>query len=118
MPPSRELAVALNLSRDTVTNAYRELARLGYIGTDSTRRTYILSRHHVTRKSVQDELVHHKLTRDKLSTFGKQMNDEPASSSFVAKFLPLSILEQCPEVRCPCDVGVRSCRVCVFRETF
>ncbi len=88
MPPSRELAVSLNLSRDTVTNAYRELARHGYIGTDSTRRTYILSRHHAITKTEVDEVAGHALAREKLSTFGKQMSDEllhhPSSPSFAA----------------------------------
>lgn len=88
MPPTRELSVALNLSRDTVTNAYRELARHGYIGTDSTRRTYVLSRDHAISKADVDEVEHHALAREKLSTFGKQMSDEllhhPSSPNFAA----------------------------------
>lgn len=88
LPPSRELSVSLNLSRDTVTNAYRELARYGYIGTDSTRRTYVLSRDQALGKVDVDEVEHHALAREKLSTFGKQMSDEllqhPSSPSFAA----------------------------------
>jgi GntR family transcriptional regulator/MocR family aminotransferase len=93
LPPSRELAVSLNLSRDTVTNAYRELARLGYIGTDSTRRTYVLSRDHINRQTDYNaadysEVVINELSREKLSRFGKQLSDQllhhPSSPNFAA----------------------------------
>lgn len=41
LPSSRELAENLGLSRDTVVKCYRELKRLSYIDSDSTRNTYV-----------------------------------------------------------------------------
>jgi len=44
LPPSRELAETLQLSRDTVVKAYEYLASLGYIETSRTRGTFVKRR--------------------------------------------------------------------------
>ena len=86
LPPSRELATSLGLSRDTVISAYKELTRLAYISGDSTKGTYILPRD-VSQKDPKDA-ARKRISDDRLSTFGRQMVNElfkhPSTPSFAA----------------------------------
>lgn len=88
LPPTRELATTLRLSRDTIVRAYRELERLSYVTVCSTRGTFVLPRdaqltsdHGLTSVAIE-------LDESTLSSFGrqalKQMFKHPSTPSFVA----------------------------------
>jgi GntR family transcriptional regulator/MocR family aminotransferase len=72
LPSTRELAVQLGLSRDTVLNAYKELNRLAYTYGEAPKGTFINQRE-VARQDAAYEVM---VDDDQLSNFGKQLIGE------------------------------------------
>lgn len=75
LPSSRELATTLNLSRDTIVNAYRELNRLAYISGATTKGTYVLDRDDRANRKSQLDL----LSKEPTSKSGSEFSSDNKS---------------------------------------
>lgn len=87
LPPSRELARQLGVSRDTVVRAYEELKRLSYIESSSTRHFTVSSQ--IKKRKERESLYknHHPL---RLSSYGKLVQKEVDSSPLISEFAQLN----------------------------
>jgi GntR family transcriptional regulator/MocR family aminotransferase len=84
LPSSRELSAQLQVSRDTIVNAYRELNRLAYTYGIPPKGTCVMPR--AVKKENIEACRHEKTTDRKLSTFGRRIAAEefchPSSASY------------------------------------
>ena len=85
MPPSRELADRLGVSRDTVVRAYEELKRLAFIESDSTR-GYRVS----TRKISRPREAPPETRCANLSAYGRKILSRLDSSPLISDFAQLN----------------------------
>ena len=87
LPPSRELAQQLGVSRDTVVRAYDELKRLAYIESHSTRHFKVSSQ--IQKRKERDNLDK-KQQPQILSRYGKMFQKEVDSSPLISEFAQLN----------------------------
>lgn len=85
MPPSRELADRLGISRDTVVRAYEELKRLAFIESDSTR-GYRVSAIKVSDSNETSSETYNA----KLSVYGRRILSKLDSSPLISDFAQLN----------------------------
>ncbi|HMO22689.1 MAG TPA: PLP-dependent aminotransferase family protein, partial [Candidatus Melainabacteria bacterium] len=85
MPPSRELADRLGISRDTVVRAYEELKRLAFIESDSTR-GYRVS----TIKVSDSNETSPETYNARLSMYGRRILSRLDSSPLISEFAQLN----------------------------